>query len=381
MTPEQAMQRALTLARRGAGAVSPNPMVGAVLLSADGHVLGEGWHGCYGGPHAEVWAVRDAARRGHNDLSDATMVVTLEPCSHHGKTPPCADLILDQDIPRVVIATLDPFSEVAGRGAERLRTAGVAVTVGTCEPEARRLNAAFLTHVQTGRPLVTLKIALTLDGRLATHSGDSRWVSGPKSRKRVHRWRAEMDAVLVGTGTAAADDPQLTVRHVPLGEGQGQPLRIVLDRTGRLPARLRLFSDEYAARTIAVTSSAAIPEYAETLREAGGRVWHVPERNKHLDLGALLDGLGAGGNLPAGARPVQSLLVEAGPGLATALLDLDLVDRVAAFVAPKILGAGREAIGDLGAERMADALTFADHRWETIGDDALLLGVRREVGG
>lgn len=379
MTPEQQtrhMDRALTLAARGAGSVSPNPMVGAVLVAPDGEtVWGEGWHGRYGGPHAEVWAVRDAERRGYaHRLAEATMVVTLEPCSHTGKTPPCADLILDRKIPRVVIAHADPFSEVAGRGIARLRAAGVDVTVGVREADARRLNEAFLTHVGTGRPLVTLKWALTLDGQVATSTGDSRWITSPEARALVHRWRAESDAVLVGAGTAAADDPSLTVRDVPLREGQQNPLRIVLDRTGRLSPTLRLFTDEHAARTVAVTAEAAEPAYAESLRQRGGTVVSVAERDGHLDLGAVLDVLGRGDQTE---RPVQSILVEPGPGLATAFLREDLVDRLFAFVAPKLAGAGIGVAGDLGIARMADALTFVDSTWETVGPDALLRGYLR----
>ena len=372
------MDRALALATRGAGAVSPNPLVGAVLLGPDGEVWGEGWHGRYGGPHAEVWAVRDADRRGHGDrLGEATLVVTLEPCSHHGKTPPCADLVVDRGIPRVVVAQEDPFPEVAGRGLRRLREAGVEVTVGVRGPEARRLNEAFRTHVRTGRPLVTLKTAATLDGRVATATGDSRWVTSPEARARVHRWRAEADAVLVGSGTARADDPALTVRDVPLAEGQRQPLRVVLDRAGALSPDLRLVADG-AAPTLAAVADGAAPAYADALRQRGGAVVSIPTRGGHLDLGALLDRLGAGDGLPEGVRPVQSLLVEAGPGLATALLAQDLVDRVRWFVAPKIVGEGTPAVADLRVLRMADALAFVEAAWETVGPDALLRGSLRE---
>lgn len=374
----QWMDRALTLARRGAGAVSPNPMVGCVIVDGD-EVLGEGWHGRYGGPHAEVWAVRDAHRCGHADrLAGATAYVTLEPCSHHGKTPPCADLLVRERLGRVVVALRDPNPQVAGRGLARLREAGIEVEVGVGREATYRLAEAFLHHVTTGRPLVTLKLAQTLDGRLATRYGDSRWVSGEASRALVHQWRAEMDAVLVGAGTATADDPALTVRHVPLSEGQAHPLRVVLDRTGRLAPTLRLFTDPHAARTVAVVSERAEPAYANTLRAAGGTLLRLPERGDHLDLGALLDRLGAGEGLPEGVRPVQSLLVEAGPGLATALLAHDLADRLAVFVAPKVLGAGCEAVGDLGIGVMADALTFAEHRWEAVGEDMLFTGFRRE---
>ncbi len=368
---ERWMRRALNLAERGAGAVSPNPLVGCVLVGPDGVLLGEGWHGAYGGPHAEVWAVRDAERKhGAEILRASTLYVNLEPCSHHGKTPPCADLILDQGIPRVVVGMEDPNPKVAGRGTERLRAHGVDVTVGVLEAESRRLNEAFVHHLATGRPLVTLKIAQTLDGRVATRSGDSRWVTGTAARDLVHRWRATLDGVLVGSGTAAADDPALTVRHV---EGR-HPVRIVLDREGALPPSLKLFSDEHDAQTVAVVGDGRTPGYGDALVERGGTVLSVPETDGHLDLGALLDALGAG----VGAhRPMQSLLVEAGLGLATAFLRADLVDRLALFIAPKLVGDGMPAFGDLGVERMADALTFSASRWERIGDDILFFGYRR----
>ncbi|MEM1054657.1 MAG: bifunctional diaminohydroxyphosphoribosylaminopyrimidine deaminase/5-amino-6-(5-phosphoribosylamino)uracil reductase RibD [Bacteroidota bacterium] len=381
MTPEQQtrhMDRALTLATRGAGAVSPNPMVGAVLVAPDDEtVLGEGWHGRYGGPHAEVWAVRDAERRGHAArLGNATMVVTLEPCSHTGKTPPCADLILDRQIPNVVIAHEDPFPEVAGRGIERLRAAGVDVTVGVREREARRLNEAFLTHVRTGRPLVTMKWALTLDGQVATRTGDSRWITSPQARALVHRWRAETDALLIGAGTAEVDDPGLTVRDAKLREGQTHPLRVVLDRIGRLSPTLRLFADEHAARTVAVTSEAAVPAYTDSLQRRGGQLLRIPEADGHLDLGALMDTLGSGNGV--GTR-VQSVLVEPGPGLATALLRADLVDRLFAFIAPKLAGTGVGIAGDLGITKMTGARTFADSVWEIVGPDGLLRGYLRST--
>jgi len=378
------MQRCLDLAARGAGHASPNPLVGAVLVSPDGEVLGEGWHRAWGGPHAEVEAVRDAEARGHaGRLAEATLYVSLEPCSHHGKTPPCTDLVLERRIPRVVVAHEDPFPEVAGRGLRRLRAAGVDVAVGVLAREARRLNEAFLRHVTTGRPLVTLKWAQTLDGQVATASGDSRWVSSEESRALVHRWRAEQDAVLVGAGTARADDPRLTVRHAWPGRQPGlegrQPLRVVLDRVGALPSSLRLFTDGHAGRTVAVVGEAARPGYARALAAAGGRLLRVPERDGHLDLGVVLDRLGAGEGLPEGQRPVQSLLVEAGPGLATAFLQRDLADRLFVFVAPKVLGRGTPAVGDLGVSRMAEALTSAEAAWEPVGSDVLFRGYLRPV--
>ena len=366
------MQRALDLAERGAGSVSPNPLVGAVVVGPDGTVLGEGWHGQYGGPHAEVWAVRDVERtHGAEALRSSTLYVTLEPCSHWGKTPPCADLIVEKQISRVVVGMRDPFPAVAGQGIARLREHGVDVTVGMLETACKRLNEAFVHRVATGRPLVTLKIAQSLDGSVATVSGDSRWVTGEAARTLVHRWRAELDGVLVGRGTAAADDPALTVRHV---DGR-QPARVVLDREGALTASLKLFTDAHAAQTVAVVGEGVVPKYAVALEDHGGLVLTVPERGGHLDLGAVLDRLGAGVGTH---RPMQSLLVEAGPGLATALWRADLVDRLALFIAPKIVG-GRRAVDNLGIGRMEDARTFADGRWEPVGPDMLFFGYCRAV--
>ncbi|HEX9953001.1 MAG TPA: bifunctional diaminohydroxyphosphoribosylaminopyrimidine deaminase/5-amino-6-(5-phosphoribosylamino)uracil reductase RibD [Rubricoccaceae bacterium] len=382
MTEDDAMRRALALAARGAGAVSPNPLVGAVLLGPDGTTWGEGWHGRWGGPHAEVWAVRDAERRGFGArLAEATAVVTLEPCSHWGRTPPCADLLIERRVARVVVAHEDPFPAVAGRGIARLRAAGIPVEVGLHEAEARALNAAFLTHTTTGRPLVTLKVATSLDGQVATATGDSRWVTGPEARVRVHAWRADADAVLVGAGTARADNPSLTVRDAALAPGARGPLRVVLDRAGTLPPGLRLFTDADAGRTLAVTVRGAQPAYAAALVAAGGQVWTVPEASGHLDLPTLLDRLGAGTDtagtpLPDARRVVQSVLVEAGPGLATALLRARLADRLRWFVAPKLVGAGTPAVRGLGVAVMADALTWSGATWETVGTDALLSASR-----
>jgi diaminohydroxyphosphoribosylaminopyrimidine deaminase/5-amino-6-(5-phosphoribosylamino)uracil reductase len=370
------MHRCLNLARRGAGTVSPNPMVGAILVAPDGSVLGEGWHQQYGGPHAEVHAIHDAeAQYGAEALQDATLYVNLEPCSHHGKTPPCTDLIIEKRIPRVVVGMEDPFPAVGGQGIERLREHGVDVTVGVLEAHSKRLNEAFIHHVETGRPLVTLKMAQTLDGCIATRTGDSQWISGKAARTLVHQWRGELDGVLVGSGTAQADDPRLTVRHV---DGR-QPLRIVLDRIGALPADRTLFTDDHAHYTIAVVGEGhGMPGYAETLKDAGGHMLRIPETEAdHLNLKALLTRLGKDGG--RSATPMQSLLVEAGPGLASALVRQNLVDRFFCFVAPKLIGDGLPSLHSLGIDRMADALTFAASTWETVGNDLLFRGYQRAV--
>lgn len=362
------MRRCLSLARRGQGSVHPNPMVGAVLVSEDGVLLGEGWHAEHGGPHAEVVAIADAVgRHGAAALKEATLYCNLEPCNHYGRTPPCANEILRMGIPRVVIGAADPNPKASG-GADRLCRHGIEVTLGIEEDPCRRLNEAFYHSIAQGRPLVCLKLAQTLDGRVAAADGTSQWITGKQARSRVHRWRARSGGVLVGAGTAARDDPSLTVRHV----AGKNPQRYVLDRTGRLPSSLRLFTDCHAHHTTAVVKLGCRPPYAESLEAAGGRLFHVAELRGHLDLGALLDKLGAEDGL-------QSLLIEAGPRLATALLRADLVDRLYVFLAPSILGSGLPAVADLGIGTLAGALEFAEHSWEPVGRDCLFVGYLREI--
>lgn len=368
------MQRCLDLAARGGGRVSPNPMVGAVLVDDAGRMLGEGWHQQYGGPHAERHAVAEAERRvGSEALRKATLYLNLEPCNHHGKTPPCTDLILEKGIPRLVVGMVDPNPKVTGSGLARLRGQGLTVTTGVLEHGCRRFNEAFARHIATGRPLVTLKIAQTLDGHVATASGESRWISGEAARRLTHQWRAALDGVLVGSGTARQDDPALTVRDV---EGR-QPVRLVLDRAGTLPPHLKLFADAYASCTTAVVGETARPAYADALRAAGGRLLRLPETDGHLDLQALFQRLGRDGGRDG--VPMQSLLVEAGPGLATALLRQDLADRVFLFLAPRLFGDGVRALTRLGVDHLADAFTFVDHVWEQVGEDLLFRGYRRGV--
>ena len=380
------MQRCLDLAQQGAGRVSPNPMVGSVIVGGEGETLGEGFHGGFGGPHAEVEAFRDAEERGFGGrFSEATLYVNLEPCSHHGKTPPCVDLVLEKQISRVLVGMEDPSPQVAGRGIARLREAGLEVTVGVLEKSAKRLNEAFVWHVTTGRPLVTLKIAQTLDGKVGTLDGGPLTVSSQESRTLVHQWRAELDAVLVGAGTAKADDPQLTIRHTASSRPQRvrsklwhaeegrQPVRVVLDRTGALPASLRLFSDEHVSQTVVVIGEEAATAYESKLIAGGGCVIQAPEAEGHLDLRAVLEILGKGEVLQ---RPIQSVLVEAGPGLATALLRQDLVDRLFVFTAPNILGQGVPAFARWFTE---EPVVFADVEWQQVGPDVLFRGYRRAV--
>ena len=373
-THEKWMATCLGLARQGAGLVSPNPMVGAVLVGTDGTLIGQGLHHEYGGPHAEVYAIRDAERRyGSDALEHATLYVNLEPCSHHGKTPPCVDLILEKRIPCVVVGARDPFLKPVGSGVHRLREQGVQVIEGVLEAACKRLNEAFMHHIRTGRPLVTLKMAQTLDARIAGATGASRWISGDLSRRLVHHWRATSDGVLVGTETARHDNPSLTVRHV---EGR-HPARIVLDRTGRLPGDLKLFTDGQAEKTIVVAGESARIPYEEALVGCGGRVIRVAERDGALELGEMLEELGR----DAGRQglPLQSLLVEGGAALAASLLREDLVDRLFLFLAPKVLGAGPVSIEGIGREDLEKALTFVEHAWESVGEDMVFKGYRRAL--
>jgi len=360
------MRRALDLARRGLGRVEPNPMVGAVVVG-EGRIAGEGYHARFGGPHAEVVALEaaGAAARG------ADLIVTLEPCCHHGKTPPCTEAILSAGVRRVVAAVADPSPEVAGRGLARLREAGVEVTVGVLEDEARRANAAFFKRTLTGRPLVITKWAMTLDGRLADAAGTSRWISEEAARRRVHGVRRICDAVLVGSGTALADAPSLTVRHVaPLPE-RGQPTRVVLDGRLRLPAEAEPAASAREVPVIVYTledTAVRAAARAEALRRAGCEIVPLPAGPGGVDLAAVLDDLGR--------RGASRVLVEGGATVLGTLLNRGLADRVMVFVAPRLLASG-DALSPLdgpGGRALADAIHLQDLTVERVGEDVLIVG-------
>ncbi|MGZ8376265.1 MAG: bifunctional diaminohydroxyphosphoribosylaminopyrimidine deaminase/5-amino-6-(5-phosphoribosylamino)uracil reductase RibD [Gemmatirosa sp.] len=312
------MRRALQHARRGRGWTAPNPLVGAVVVR-DGVIVGEGWHRSYGGPHAEVHALAAAG----DAAQGATAYVTLEPCNHHGKTPPCTDAMLAAGVARVVVAVGDPFPPAAG-GAERLRAAGVSVEVGVLEDEARELNAPFL-HAALGaeRPWITLKLALSLDGAIADHTRGPGWLTGPGARRAVHRMRADADAVAVGIGTAIADDPGLTVRHAP--PPRVPPLRVVFDRGLRLPPDGQLVRTAREVPVLAVCGPDPDPARARALEAAGVRI---------VVAGDTADGLRAMRH----DHGVRNLLVEGGAGLAGGLWTAGLVDRLVIFQAPVLLG-------------------------------------------
>jgi diaminohydroxyphosphoribosylaminopyrimidine deaminase/5-amino-6-(5-phosphoribosylamino)uracil reductase len=360
------LARALELARLGRGAVSPNPTVGAVLLR-DGEVIGEGHHAQLGGPHAEVAALDDARARGY-DPRGATLYVSLEPCAHQGRQPPCTDAILAAGIERVVIGCDDPSEKASGRGPGILRDGGVTVAFadGADAAAARRAIQPFRKHARTGRPLVTLKSALSLDGFTATASGEPRWISGPESRALVHRWRAEADAICVGIGTALADDPLLTARETP--EPGRQSLRVIFDSAARLPLDSQLVQTVAEVPVMVVAEAGADAARIAALRAAEVEVVAV-EGNREARIGAALDALGA--------RPVTSLLLEGGAELAGSFLDAGEVDELALFVAPILLGAGRPlAIRERGDDAEAERPLALE--WQTSGEDLLATARMRE---
>ncbi len=354
---ERFMRQALELARRGEGYTRPNPLVGAVVVK-DGEVIAEGHHAHYGGPHAEVVALERAGEAARG----ADLYVNLEPCVHWGKTPPCADRIIAAGVKRVIIASRDPNPLVNGKGVERLRAAGIEVIEGVLEDEARELNEIFFHWITTKRPFVSLKLAMSLDGKIATKTGDSRWITGPEARRKVHELRRRHAAVLVGVNTVLADDPELTVREV---EGP-QPLRVILDSRGRTPITARVL--DRAARTL-IAATGSMPRKAEErLREAGAEVARFPAAGGKVDLGALLQWLGE--------RGIDSVLVEGGGEVAWSFVSRGLVRKFYLFYGPVVIG-GRDAVPGVGGDGFPDldgAARLEIRRVERLGADLLVVG-------
>jgi diaminohydroxyphosphoribosylaminopyrimidine deaminase/5-amino-6-(5-phosphoribosylamino)uracil reductase len=352
------MQRALDLAERGRGYVEPNPLVGAVVVR-DGRAVGEGWHQRYGEAHAEIDALAAAGEAARG----ATLYVTLEPCCHHGKTPPCTDAVRRAGIRRVVTAMSDPFPQVAGKGTALLSAAGVEVETGLGEAEARRLNAPYLKLLATGRPYVHAKWAMTLDGKIATRTGDSKWISNEAARQRVHALRGRMDAIVVGIGTVLADDPQLTARP----PGPRTAVRIILDSQGRLPAGSRLAQTARQTPVLVVTANLPWPNRLTELEALGCEVLRLPSSGQP-DVGGLLDELGQ--------RRMTNILVEGGSEVLGSFLDVRAVDEVHVFIAPRLVGGAqaRTPVAGLGVERIANGLALTDWRVEQVEDDILVHG-------
>lgn len=362
------MRRALELAERGRGRVSPNPLVGAVIVS-DGEVVAEGWHAELGGLHAEAAAIAAATESGV-ELEGATMYVTLEPCAHQGRQPPCAEAVVGAGIGRVVIGCDDPSEKASGRGPGTLRDEGVAVAFieGPEAAASRLLIQPFRKHARTGQPLVMLKSAMTLDGRTATAAGDSQWISGEASRRIVHRWRAEVDAVAVGIGTAIADDPTLTARDVEVAR---QPVRAVFDTRARLPLGSRLVATAADAPVLVIAGPEAPADRMEALTGAGVEV-AVCAGPGHKRVEAALDELGR--------RGLTSLMLEGGATLAGSFLDAGAIDELRLFIAPKLLGGAdaRPLAGGTGAPSLAGAEPALAMQCEASGDDLLIRARMRE---
>ncbi len=365
------LERAIELAQRGTGAVKPNPVVGAVV-ARDEEVLGEGWHERYGAAHAEVNAIEAC---GMTDLGDATLYVSLEPCCHEGKTPPCTEAIIQAGIKRVVVGSDDPTEKASGRGLGILRDEGVEVVMADGEQatRARLLNQAFRKAARVGRPWVLFKSAMTLDGKVATRAGDSKWISGEDSRERAHLWRSEVDAVVVGIGTALADDPQLTAR--PAGEPaelERQPRRVVFDSLARLPPTSQLVGAATEIPLTVVVSRAAARVDTDALEAAGAQVLVATGENEPARVRSALDQLGAGG--------VSAVLLEGGPHLAGAFLDAGEIDEIRLFLAPLLLGGktARDPLEGEGVESISQALRALTFECERVGDDLLISARLRE---
>lgn len=366
-TDEKWMKRAIQLADKGGGHVSPNPLVGCVIVSSEGREIGSGYHERYGSAHAEINALKQIEDR--SELIDATVYVTLEPCSHHGQTPPCAEILAQLPLSRVVVAMQDPNPRVNGAGIQRLRQSGITVDAGLLEELVRRQNEAFIHFVRFGKPFVTLKWAQTLDGYIAAPDGDSRWISGERSRKKVHKWRSAYDAVMIGRNTAEQDNPRLTVRHV---QGR-QPYRIVIDGQMSLPRHLNVFSDQFEEKTIVVTHNRSgydqtIGPMLERLQSDyfRGQVVPVSEFEGHSNLEQALHVL-------AGMK-ITSILVEAGQHLATAMIKQNLVDKLHVFISPRILGGGTRSVLGTGWHGMDDVAALNHVKWEKEGSDMLFTG-------
>jgi len=366
MNPAQHMRLALRLARRGLGRTSPNPMVGALLVKG-GRIIGRGWHHRAGEPHAEVDALCDAQRRRHS-ARGATLYVTLEPCCTRGRTPPCTEAIIGAGIRRVIVGAIDPNPRHKGRGLMQLRRAGLAVTQGVLEDECTRLNEAFNYWIVHRRPFVTVKAAMTLDGKIATATGESKWITGPAARAQGMQLRKSVDAILIGINTVLADDPSLTVRNVGdarLTTDQHLLHRIILDGQARTPLSAKVLDSVSNAPTTIVVSRAAPHQGTRRLAKKA-RVMVAPRKNGRLNLPWLLKRLGS--------EDIISLLVEGGGEVNASFLLGGLAQKIAFFYAPKVLGGrdSKKAVGGEGVRRLEDALELTNVGWHRLGPDWLL---------
>ncbi|MCH6544983.1 MAG: bifunctional diaminohydroxyphosphoribosylaminopyrimidine deaminase/5-amino-6-(5-phosphoribosylamino)uracil reductase RibD [Deltaproteobacteria bacterium] len=355
---ERYMRLALRSALKGAGRTSPNPMVGAVVVRG-GRIVGRGYHQRAGGDHAEIAALKRAGKRARG----ATVYLNLEPCTHQGRTPPCTPVLIQSGVKGVVVGMVDPNPRVSGRGVQRLRQAGIQVRVGVLERECRRLNEAFIKHIRHHIPFVILKLAATLDGKIATSTGDSRWVTGEAARAYVHRLGVRVDALVVGIGTVLADDPRLTCR---LSKGR-DPFRVVLDGRLRVLPRANLLRQRNPERTIVATGPRVSAQKVKGIEKTGAQVWRFPLRDGWIPFSALLRRLGRMGFL--------SVMIEGGGATAARALKEGVVDQVVFFYAPKIIGGeGREMIDGLGIKKMSRSKTIREMETKRFGQDIMVTG-------
>lgn len=361
---EMYMERALALAARGRGTTTPNPMVGAVIVK-DGRIIGEGYHIRAGEGHAEVNAFKNATE----DVAGATMYVTLEPCSHYGKTPPCADKIVEKKIGRVVVGALDPNPLVAGRGIEKIRNAGIPVVTGVLAEESIALNEVFMKYIVTKRPFVVLKAAMSLDGKIATADGESQWISCETSREEVHRLRHELTGIMAGIGTVLADDPMLNCR-IPGGK---QPVRIIVDSHLSIPENSKLAASAKEFPLVVASVEKSDASKKARLEVMGAKVIEIPaNQDGHVDLNALMERLGE--------MKIDSILLEGGGRLAEGALKAGIVDKVQFYIAPVLIGGegAKTPVEGRGIETLSQAWHISDWKAETIGDDLKIIGYIKE---
>lgn len=361
------MARALDLAKLGIGYTNPNPLVGAVIVK-DGRIIGEGYHKKYGDTHAEVNAFNSAKE----DVAGATIYVTLEPCSHFGKTPPCVNTIIKKGIKKVVVAMEDPNPLVAGKGINILREHGIEVSIGTLENEAKKLNEVFIKFITTNLPFCILKTAMTLDGKIATYTGDSRWVTNKESRRYVHELRHRLSSIMVGIGTVLADDPLLTTR---LDDIDGKnPIRIVVDTKGNIPLYAKVLQCDHNTKTIIATTEAINKEKLKYIEETGADIIITPLKNNRVDLSYLMKSLGE--------RKIDSVLLEGGSTLSYTALKEGIVDKIISFIGPKIIGgsSSKTPVGGEGIPYIRDAISLKNIDVFKFKDDVMIEAyIRKEV--
>ena len=368
------MRRALELSKKAVGCVNPNPLVGAVIVK-DNRIIGEGYHEYFGGPHAEVNAFANAKenafKNAKGDVEGATMYVTLEPCSHYGKTPPCADAIVRNKISKVVIGMIDPNPMVAGRGIEILRNNGIEVTVGIMDRSIKKTNEIFIKYITHKKPFCIMKTAMTIDGKIATAIGDSKWISNEKSRSYVHELRQMVTGIMVGIGTVLKDDPELTTRRE--GKISINPIRIIIDSTAKIPLESKVLKCDDKTKTIIVTTKLAEDTKIEAIKQKGAEIIVTPTKNNRVNLNYLMRVLGDMG--------IDSILLEGGSTLNYSAIDEGIVDKVITFISPKIFGgtSGKTPVGGVGVEHVKDSILLTDTEVTRFNEDIMIEGYIKRV--